>query len=165
VSGGTRDIPSSVRSVALRPGENVWAAEEPHHQSAISRVNCGPPQITASAFASKSHIPVLEAMTMLPKAKADAYQRIETILDEGPFVPGTRGVYRAYFLYALRWSQAGARISEMNDLSWTITSLLLTESDWQSNVRTAYWQWRAASADAPPSAQRHAVSSDRRSSR
>jgi len=75
---------------------------------------------------------------MLPKAKAEAYQRIEAILDEGPFVPGTRAVHRAYFLYSLRWSQAGARISEMNDLGWTITSILLPEDEWQSGVKTAY---------------------------
>jgi hypothetical protein len=72
------------------------------------------------------------------QSKAEAYQRIEAILDEGPFVPGTHAVHRAYFLYGLRWSQAGARISEMNDLGWTITSLLLPESEWQSGVRTAY---------------------------
>ena len=70
--------------------------------------------------------------------KAEAYQRIEAILDEGPFVPGTHAVHRAYFLYGLRWSQAGARISEMNDLGWTITSLMLPETEWQSGVRTAY---------------------------
>ena len=71
------------------------------------------------------------------QSKAE-YQRIEAILDEGPFVPGTHAVHRAYFLYGLRWSQAGARISGMNDLGWTITSLLLPESEWQSGVRTAY---------------------------
>lgn len=76
--------------------------------------------------------------TMFPKAKAEAYQRIEAILDEGPFVLGTRAVHRGYFLYALHWSQAGARISEMNDLGWTIASVLLPESEWQSGVRTGY---------------------------
>jgi hypothetical protein len=75
---------------------------------------------------------------MFPKTRADAYQRIEAILDEGPFVAGTRAVHRAYFLYSLRWSQAGARISEMNDLGWTITGVLLPESEWQSGVRTGY---------------------------
>jgi hypothetical protein len=36
---------------------------------------------------------------MLPKTKADTYQRIEAILDEGPFVPGTSAVHRAYFRF------------------------------------------------------------------
>lgn len=76
---------------------------------------------------------------MLPETKADANQRIETVLEEGPFVPGMgRAVHRGYFLCSLRWSQVGARISEMNDLGWSITSVFLPESEWQSGVRTAY---------------------------
>lgn len=71
-------------------------------------------------------------------SKAEAYQRIEAILERGPFVHGTRAVHRAHFLYALRWSQAGARISEMNDLGWQIASVTLPESQWQNGIRTAY---------------------------
>src|SRR5262249_53882764 len=72
------------------------------------------------------------------QSKTEAYQRIEVILEHGPFVTGTRAVHRAYFLYTLRWSQAGARISEMNDLGWKVSSILLPGRDWQSGVRTAY---------------------------
>ena len=76
---------------------------------------------------------------MLPKTKADAYQRIESIREEGPFVPGLgRAVHRAYFLYSLKWSQVGVRISEMNDLGWLITSVFLPENEWQNGIRTAY---------------------------
>jgi|SRR6516225_12016136 hypothetical protein len=76
---------------------------------------------------------------MPPETKADAYQRIEAILEEGPFVPGLgRAVHRGYFLYSLRWSRVGARISEMNDLGWSITSVFLPESEWQNGIRTAY---------------------------
>jgi hypothetical protein len=75
---------------------------------------------------------------MFSEGKAEAYHRIEQLLEVGPFVPGTRAVHRGYFLYSLRWSQAGARISEMNHLGWTIASVLLPENEWQSGVRTAY---------------------------
>jgi hypothetical protein len=75
---------------------------------------------------------------MFSKAKADAYQRIEAILEKGPFVVGTHAVHRAFFLYELRWSQAGARIHEMNSLGWRITSITLPENDWQDGIRTAY---------------------------
>jgi hypothetical protein len=74
----------------------------------------------------------------LSQDNRETYQRIEAILEEGPFVPGTHAVHRAYFLYGLRWSQVGARISEMNDLGWTVSSLMLPETEWQSGVRTAY---------------------------
>jgi hypothetical protein len=60
------------------------------------------------------------------QSKTEAYQRIEAILAVGPFLADTRAVHRAYFLYELRWSQVGARISEMPD------------SEWRSGVRTAY---------------------------
>ena len=72
------------------------------------------------------------------KSKTDTYQRIEAILEEGPFVPGTRVVHRAYFLYSMRWSQVGARIHGMNDAGWSIASVPLPESDWQSGIRTGY---------------------------
>lgn len=75
---------------------------------------------------------------LTPQSKAQAYQRVEAILESGPFVPGTRAVHRARFLYVLRWSQAGARISEMNDLGWQIASVTLPENQWQSGIRTAY---------------------------
>lgn len=78
-------------------------------------------------------------MTARPKqSKAEAYQRVEAILEQGPFVPGTRAVHRGHFLYTLRWSQAGARISEMNDLGWKIASVNLPESKWDNGIRTAY---------------------------
>jgi len=73
-----------------------------------------------------------------PQRKAEVYQRIEAILETGPFLCGTRAVHRAHFLYTLRWSQAGARISEMNDLGWQIASLTLPEWQWQNGIRTAY---------------------------
>jgi hypothetical protein len=71
------------------------------------------------------------------ESKIAAYQRVEAILEEGPFV-GTRVVHRAYFLYSLRWSQVGARIHEMNDAGWSIASVPLPESEWQSGIRTGY---------------------------
>jgi len=73
-----------------------------------------------------------------PQSKDEAYQHIEEILESGPFVPGTRAVHRAHFLYGLRWSQVGARISEMNDLGWQIVGVTLPESQWQNGIRTAY---------------------------
>ena len=72
------------------------------------------------------------------RCKVEAYRRIETILQMGPFIPGTRVVHRAYFLYSLRWSQVGARIHEMNDTGWNIASVVLPESEWQSGIRTGY---------------------------
>lgn len=70
--------------------------------------------------------------------KAEAYQRVEAILENGPFVVGTRAVHRAHFLYSLRWPQVGARITEMNGLGWTITSITLPEREWRDGIRTAY---------------------------
>jgi hypothetical protein len=75
---------------------------------------------------------------MLSKTKIDTYQRIEAILEEGPFVSGTRVVHRGYFLNDLRWSQAGSRISEMNDLGWKVASVLLPEDKWQGGIKTGY---------------------------
>ena len=72
------------------------------------------------------------------ESKTDTYQCIEATLEEGPFIPGTRVVHRAYFLYWLRWSQVGARIHEMNDAGWSIASVPLPESEWQSGIRTGY---------------------------
>src|SRR5437899_1083005 len=65
---------------------------------------------------------------------ADSYQRIESILEKA----GAAGVHRAYFLYTLCWSQAGARISEMNDLGWRIRSVHLPQSQWVKGVKTKY---------------------------
>lgn len=73
-----------------------------------------------------------------PQSNVEAYQRIEAILESGPFVCGTRAVHRAYFLYSLRWSQAGARICEMNKVGWQIVSITLSESEWKNGIRTAY---------------------------
>jgi hypothetical protein len=36
------------------------------------------------------------------------------------------------------WSQASARISEMNDLGWQIASITLPKSRWRNGIRTAY---------------------------
>ena len=72
------------------------------------------------------------------KSNAETYERVQAILEEGPFLPGTRVVHRAYFLYSLRWSQVGARIHEMNDAGWSIASVFLPESDWQSGIKTGY---------------------------
>jgi|SRR5215470_4579268 len=73
-----------------------------------------------------------------PQSKTEAYERVEAILESGPFVPGSRAVHRAHFLYALRWSQVGARISEMNDLGWQIAGVTLPERQWENGIRTAY---------------------------
>lgn len=73
-----------------------------------------------------------------PQSKVEAYQRIEAILGAGPFVSGTKAVHGAHFLYTLFWSQFRARINEMNDAGWLITSVDLPRSQWIRGVRTAY---------------------------
>ena len=72
------------------------------------------------------------------ESKAEVYQRIETILERGPFVTGTRAVHRTYFLYTLRWSQVAARICKMNKAGWQIVSVTLPESEWENGIRAAY---------------------------
>jgi hypothetical protein len=74
------------------------------------------------------------SVLLRPETKADAYKRIEAILEKA----GATGVHRAHFVFDLRWSQAGARISEMNDLGWKISSIALPENQWRDGVRTAY---------------------------
>lgn len=76
----------------------------------------------------------MSASTIHPETKAEAYSRIEKILEQA----GPRGVHRAYFVHTLYWSQAGARISEMNDLGWVIESVALPESQWVKGIRTKY---------------------------
>jgi hypothetical protein len=66
--------------------------------------------------------------------RSESYRRVERILEQA----GSNGVHRAYFLYNLRWSQAGARISEMNDLGWTIEAVHLPESRWINGIKTKY---------------------------
>jgi hypothetical protein len=68
------------------------------------------------------------------QSKAESYRRIEAVLENA----GSAGVHRAYFLYTLCWSQAGARISEMNDLGWVIESVSLPKSQWTRGIRTKY---------------------------
>lgn len=67
---------------------------------------------------------------MLPgqrESRAESYARIERILETGPYVL-PRIVHRAHFLYELFWSQAGARVCEMNGLGWVITSVDLPKN-------------------------------------
>jgi hypothetical protein len=75
-----------------------------------------------------------ESFASQRETRAEAYKRIEAILEKA----GTAGVHRAYFLYALRWSQSGARISEMNDLGWSIESVTLPKGEWAHGIRTKY---------------------------
>ena len=76
------------------------------------------------------------------ESKPEAYKRIEMILERAEphsKYPCPRGtVHRAFFLYELRWSQHSARITEMNDAGWTVTSIDLPKSQWVSGIRTAY---------------------------
>jgi hypothetical protein len=76
------------------------------------------------------------------QSKAEAYQRIEQILERAePHIgyPCPRGtVHRAWFLYEAHWSQIGARVSEMNDAGWTVTSVDLPKSQWVNAIKTAY---------------------------
>ena len=80
--------------------------------------------------------------TVIPfsqQCKAEAYQRIEAILETGPFIPGIpRAVHGAHFVYTLKWAQARARISEMNDLGWVISSIELPKDQWRYGIRTGY---------------------------
>jgi hypothetical protein len=64
----------------------------------------------------------------------DSYKRIEAILEKA----GPAGVHRAYFLYDLKWSQHGARITEMNDLGWDIQPVRLPKSQWINGIKTKY---------------------------
>jgi hypothetical protein len=68
------------------------------------------------------------------QSKAEAYQRIESILEKA----GSAGVHRAHFLYTLFWSQIQARVHEMNRLGWLIESVPLPKSEWQHSIRTKY---------------------------
>ena len=73
------------------------------------------------------------------KGNFETYQRIEKILESGPFIHGTSNlVHRAHFLYGLKWSQAGARIHEMNSAGWSIASVKLPRHLWQNGIETAY---------------------------
>ncbi len=67
-------------------------------------------------------------------AKAQAYQRIESILEAA----GADGVHGAYFVFALFWPQFRARIHEMNALGWRIQSVDLPKSAWVRGIRTKY---------------------------
>jgi hypothetical protein len=68
------------------------------------------------------------------ESRQDCYKRIESILENA----GAAGTHRAYFLYTLFWSQAGARINEMNHLGWNIESISLPKSEWVRGIRTKY---------------------------
>jgi len=76
------------------------------------------------------------------QSKAEAYQRIEQILERAEPHIGypcpRRTVHRAWFLYEAHWSQIGARVSEMNDAGWTVTSVDLPKSQWVNAIKTAY---------------------------
>jgi len=68
----------------------------------------------------------------------EVYQRIEKILESGPFVPGTSNlVHRAHFLYVLKWHQIAARIHSMNS-GWSIASVKLPKHLWRDGIETAY---------------------------
>lgn len=68
------------------------------------------------------------------QSKAEAYQRIEAILEKA----GSAGVHRAYFLYDLFWSQIQARLNEMNRLGWNVESVSLPKSEWVHGIKTKY---------------------------
>jgi len=73
------------------------------------------------------------------KGAIEVYQRIEKILESGPFVPGTtKLVHRAHFLYALKMHQIAARLHEMNAIGWTISSVKLPRRLHQHGIETAY---------------------------
>jgi hypothetical protein len=70
----------------------------------------------------------------LRSAKAQAYQRIESVLEAA----GADGVHGSYFVYALFWPQFRARINEMNKLGWEIQGVDLPKSEWVRGIRTKY---------------------------
>lgn len=75
---------------------------------------------------------------MIPENRAESYAKIEKILETGPYVL-PRVVHRATFLHEPHWwSQAGARVSEMNDMGWIITSVELPKNLWRRGIRTGY---------------------------
>lgn len=72
--------------------------------------------------------------------RVSSFKRIEKILETGPFdIPEfPRCVHRSHFLYELRWSQAGARINEMEASGWTISHVTLPERLWRNGIQVAY---------------------------
>ncbi len=71
---------------------------------------------------------------IVAESRQDSYKGIESILGNA----GAAGVHRAYFLYTLFWSQAGARINEMNRLGWDIQSVPVPKSEWVRGIKTKY---------------------------
>ncbi len=89
---------------------------------------------------------------MAAEFRQDSYKRIESILEKA----GAPGVHRAHFLYDLFWSQAGARINEMNHLGWDIQSVPLPKSEWVRGIKTKY-VLRSKPLEAPPGLDRYEV--------
>jgi hypothetical protein len=83
---------------------------------------------------AKASIPRSPTQAPLASAKAQAYQRIESVLEAA----GADGVHGSYFVYALFWPQFRARLNEMNRLGWKIQSVDLPKSAWIRGIRTKY---------------------------